>query len=314
VAEKLELAIAVLNGAVGDYLARSKNPLATEMAFVERGRVLDRQAIVAMAAPSDRVVVLVHGLMCTETIWAMDDGADYGSLLARDLGFTPLYVRFNSGLAIPENGAALAGLVESLIDDYPVPIREIVFLGYSMGGLVVRSACHFASERGHRWLSRARRVVYLGTPHRGAPLERAGRTLSRVLGTIPDPTVKLLAELAELRSAGVKDLGDADLRHEDRARPRGPTLRDPRHPVPLLPSIEHRLVAATLSKNRFLAAMVGDAIVPVHSAIDPSIDPSYEGPEAGVAIDDVVILEGRTHLDLACEREVYEHIHRWCAA
>jgi hypothetical protein len=59
---------------------------------------------------------------------------------------------------------------------------------------------------------------------------------------------------------------------------------------------------------------VGDAIVPVHSAIDPSIDPSYEGPEAGVAIDDVVILEGRTHLDLACEREVYEHIHRWCAA
>src|SRR5678815_4765056 len=96
--KQLDATLAILNGAVGDYLARTKNGLATEMSFIDRGHTL---------AKGPRIVVLVHGLMCTETVWDLESGGDYGVFLARDLGFTPFYVRYNSGLSIADNGVAL---------------------------------------------------------------------------------------------------------------------------------------------------------------------------------------------------------------
>src|SRR5258706_6789375 len=130
--EKLDQALAILNGAVGDYLARTDNGLATEMSFIHQGRELavDRDEL-ARAHPDarSRVVVLIHGVMCTETIWRLPDGSDYGALLERDFGFAPFYLRYNSGLAIADNGAALARLLEELIGAYPAPIEEIVLIG-----------------------------------------------------------------------------------------------------------------------------------------------------------------------------------------
>src|SRR5262249_14992739 len=163
---------------------------------------------------SSRVAVLVHGLMCTESVWRFPDGTDYGTRLAADLGFTPLYVRYNSGRSIADSGASLARLLTALVEAYPCPIEEIAFIGDNMGGLVVRSACHAATMEQHRWLDLVRRAIYVGTPHLGAPLERLGRVVTSVLGAIDDPYTRLIAEVAELRSDGVKDLGDADLRHE----------------------------------------------------------------------------------------------------
>jgi pimeloyl-ACP methyl ester carboxylesterase len=300
VAGKLEFALGILNGAVGDYLERTKNPLATEMSLVRGGAPFEAASFPDVyPSPSARVAVLVHGLMCTESIWEMADGSDYGTLLERDLGITPLYVRYNSGRSIADNGASLAMLLESIVDAHP-RLAELVLVGFSMGGLVLRSACHVASMEHHRWLGLVSHAIYLGTPHRGAPLERAGRALTRVLRAIPDPYTRLASELAELRSDGVKDLGDADLTHEDRTRPRGFSLRDPQHPVPLLPSIEHHLVAASVSTNDVLATALGDTIVPIRSA-------AFE-------MEDVVLLEGRLHLDLAHDLDAYAHIRRWCEA
>jgi triacylglycerol lipase len=321
--KKLELAIAVLNGAVGDHLARSQNGLATEMSFIADGRPLPmtREAI-ARAHPGARhdaparLAVLVHGLMCTEDIWTHPDGSDYGSLLARDHGFTPFYVRYNSGLPIAENGVAFDALLTSLVAAYPGPIEEIVPIGYSMGGLVVRSACHIASERredaaAHPWLSLVRRIMYVGTPHLGAPMERVGRVVSKLLRAVDDPYTQLAAELADLRSDGVKDLGDADLRHEDRAR-RQPRigLRDPRHPVPLLPQLEHYLVAGSLSTDIRLASLFGDSIVPLASATDGScVDAATFALPPG----HVKIITGASHVKIAHDPAVYEHLRAWCA-
>ena len=220
------------------------------------------------AAP--RVVVLVHGLMCTEDVFRFPEGGgDYGSFLSRDAGFTPLYVRYNSGLAIADNGLALSALLGKLVAAWPAPLEEIVLVGYSMGGLVLRGAFHYASLEGAPWLALAKRAIYVGTPHRGSPLERAGRALSRLLEAIPDPYTRLVADLANLRSDGVKDLGDGDVRHEDRARGGASlSLRDPAHPVPLLPEIAHFLVAGSVSSDPLVARLFGDALVPVPSATD----------------------------------------------
>ncbi len=295
---KIDFALAILNGAVGDYLARSGNGLATEMTFIRHGRPLAIDgAALAHAYPgaSPRVVVLVHGLMCTETIWRLSDGSDYGGLLARDCGYTPLYVRYNSGLAIAGNGTALARLLETLVAAYPVPIEEILLLGYSMGGLVVRSACQVASRENHAWLARVRRAIYVGTPHLGVPLERAGRVVAKVLRAVDDPYARLAADLGDLRSEGVKDLGDA--------------LDDPRRPAPLLPSIRHYLVAGALSADPGLGALFGDAIVPVASATDGAcIDEETTAlPPAHVRI-----LNGIAHTELPRRPEVYEQIRAWC--
>src|SRR5690349_6664869 len=115
--KRLDLAISVLNGAVGDYLARTGNGLAIPMSLVDRD---------TPGEPTGKLVVLVHGLMCTETIWDFPEGGDYGAWLARDLGYTPLYVRYNSGLPIAENGAALSHLLQTLAGSWPLPIEELV--------------------------------------------------------------------------------------------------------------------------------------------------------------------------------------------
>lgn len=140
-ASLLEQAIGALNGAVGDYLARTGNGLATEMCLVRDNRPVGLDHA-SLRDTGPRVAVLVHGLMCSEDVWAFDDGGDYGAMLQRDLGVHPLYVRYNSGLSIPENGALLSRLLERTLA--ALPIQQIILIGYSMGGLVVRSACHDA--------------------------------------------------------------------------------------------------------------------------------------------------------------------------
>jgi len=312
--KKLEATLAILNGAIGDYLARTGNGLATETTFVPRIGAeplpLERGALAkALPAASARIALLVHGLMCTESIWEMADGTDYGERLARDLGLTPVYVRYNSGLAIAENGTRLSSAIEAFAAAYPRPIEEIVPIGYSMGGLVVRSACHLARLETRPWLSLVRRAVYVGTPHLGTPLERMGRTVAKVLRAIDDPYTRLIGEIADLRSDGVKDLGNADLRHEDRMPSPGEVrLRDPRHPVPLLPEIQHYLVAGSLSDDPAgLVTLFGDSLVPLRSATDGHVDSTSDVlPPTHVRV-----LQGRSHMMLAHDPEVYEVIRAW---
>jgi triacylglycerol lipase len=307
----LSQALAALNGLVGEYLARQSNGLATEMGWFRgdrRIRIADGGIETPHPNPMPRVAIFAHGLMCTESIWRFPDGSDYGSKLANEHALTSLYLRYNSGLPIADNGARLSDLLDELVEHYPREIDELILVGFSMGGLVLRSACHAASERSSAWLPKVRRAIYLGTPHLGAPAERVGRVVSRVLRAIPDPYARLLGELGDLRSSGVKDLGDADLRHEDRAgQAERLSLYDPRHPVPLLPGIRHALVAATLSADPFVTRLFGDAIVPLRSATARAL---RDRGEATLTPDDVLVLAGRNHIDLAHDHEVYEFIER----
>jgi pimeloyl-ACP methyl ester carboxylesterase len=310
VGRKLEASIAVLNGAIGDYLARTGNGLATPMTLLAQPngeRIdLDRNGIQrAIPQAGPRVALFVHGLMSSEGVWTMADGGDYGSRLARTLGITPIYLRYNSGLPIADNGASLSRCIEALIREYPAPIERLVAVGHSMGGLVVRSACHAAGLGERRWLGLLEKAIYVGTPHLGAPLERAGRIVSRILRAIDDPYTRLVGELADLRSDGLKDLGDADLRHEDRAA-KGARLRDARHPVPLLPGIQHYLIAGTLSDTTWLGPLVGDSVVPLESATAGLFDPSALPPSH------VRVFSGINHIALAHDPSVYEAILGFC--
>jgi pimeloyl-ACP methyl ester carboxylesterase len=312
VGKKLEQTVAVLNGLLGDYLERTGNGLATDLGFYRSGRAVPATREGFAAAYPDaarKVVVLVHGVMCTESIWELADGSDYGSLLARDLGLCPLYVRYNSGRAIADNGRELSRLLTALCAQFPVPVEQIWLLGYSMGGLLVRSACHWAAQEQQAWLARTQAAIYVGTPHLGAPAERAGRLTARLLRAIPDPYTRLIADIGDLRSAGVKDLGDAALRAEDRAQGLARGFRAASHPVPLLAQLRHYLIAGHMSADPRLALLFGDAIVPVDSATHGAL---------GVAANELLpehrvkVLPRLSHVALAHDLAVYEQIKAFC--
>ncbi len=265
-----EAVLAALNGVLGDRLARDHNPLCTTMGFYQQGLPLDPQALAASGAATGKLLVLVHGLCMNDLQW-LHQGHDHGTHLAQALGYTPVYLRYNTGLHTSTNGATLSAQLDALVAAWPVRVTEVALLAHSMGGLVSRSACQHAATQNappSRWLPMLRHMVFLGTPHHGAPLERAGNWVDVLLGSTPFS--RPFARLAQLRSAGITDLRyghvlDADWlgRHRFRKSP------DRRIPVPLPQSVASYAVAAALATRRSPAAnrLVGDGLVPLHSAL-----------------------------------------------
>lgn len=266
-----EAAIAALNGVLGDHLRASGNPFATPMSLRYRGTALDWRSMPAMPDATSKVLVLVHGLCMNDLQWrAEHDGGtvDHGEALAAALGYTPIYLRYNSGLHVSQNGNELAAELEHLTAHWPVPIEEISVVAHSMGGLLARSAVHTARETNRQWPSRLRHLVFLGTPHHGAPLERAGNRLDDMLGSTRYTAP--LASLGQLRSAGITDLRyghvlDQDWEGHDRFR-RQP---DARRIVPLPAGVAcHAMAACTAAARSPLAdRLIGDGLVPLHSAL-----------------------------------------------
>jgi hypothetical protein len=236
----------VINGVWGDHLAASGNPLAIRMALRVRGRDVELTAealAAAMPQPRRRIALLIHGLCMNDRAWQRN-GHDHGALLAQELGYATLALNYNSGLHISENGEQLAVLLEQLVACWPVPVDELVLLGHSMGGLVARAACHAAGERSLAWLQRLRRLVFLGTPHHGAALERGGRLVDAMLEL--SPYAAPFARLGRARSAGITDLRFGNVRRADwQGRHAHDQRHDDRVPTPLPAGVQAYCVAAT---------------------------------------------------------------------
>ena len=309
-----EALLAALNGVLGDYLAASDNPLATSMRFRRAGTALpgEREVLAAVIPQATgKLVVLLHGLCMSDLQWKRK-GQDHGAALARDLAYTPVYLHYNSGLHISTNGRAFAEQLETLVRLWPVPLTELVLMGHSMGGLVARSACHYGALARHEWLRRVDKLVFLGTPHHGAPLERGGNWVDILLGvsvyTAP------LARLGKIRSAGITDLRFGNLVDEDwNKRDRFARSGDRRVAVPLPEGVACFAIAATTGKiaGDLSGRLLGDGIVPLASALGRHANPRLALPfhesRQWVAY-------ATNHLDLLSRAEVYAQIKRWLAA
>ena len=305
--------VAALNGVLGDYLAASENPLAVEMRLRQDGQplTLDRAALTAsVVEPASKILVLVHGLCMSDLQWNRQ-GHDHGAVLARELGYTPLYLHYNSGRHIGINGRELAGVLDQLARTWPVPVGEIVIVGHSMGGLVARAACHYARVDGHAWLRSLRKLAFLGTPHHGAPLERAGSGLDAVLGW--SPYTAPFARLGKVRSAGVQDLRHGNIVTEDSAGPRAGHAREPRMHVPLPEGVPCLAIAATKQKqrSRVQARLRGDGLVPVRSALGEHADLSRD---LGIPASHKKIVVGLDHFGLLASPKVSAQLLRWLDA
>lgn len=282
-----------LNGAFGDHLAATGNPLAMRMELRAEDGTPVASASAVLALPADaggRICIFLHGLGCDDRPWrgrgAEAGDEHFGARLRAELGLTPLYLRYNTGLPIARNAHEFAGVLERLAAAHPG--RELVLVGHSMGGLVSRSACRLASAAGMGWVARVRMVICLGSPHRGAPLEKAGAALAAALGL--HPATVPLGEIADTRSAGVRDL-----RHG--------LVADDAAAWSLPAGISCRLVAATLHRDTDhpLARVLGDGLVTPASATPPALSGDVRAVRLG----------GMGHMRLMNEPRVYRQIREW---
>ena len=305
-----EVVLAALNGVLGDHLATGNNPLAIPMQFRQNGvpLIMGDQALNQSVRQSDsKIALMVHGSCMNDLLWNRR-GHDHGAALACDLGYLPIYLHYNTGLHISQNGREFADLIEVFIKQLPQPI-ELVIIAHSMGGLVSRGACHYGKVEGCSWLNHLRKIVFLGTPHHGAPLERAGNWIDTILELSPYSAP--FSRLGKIRSAGLTDLRYGNILDEDwKGRDRFEGSGDHRVAVPLPDGLQCYTIAATTSKDSSILGdqLIGDGLVTLNSALGhhKNTDFNLLFPETHQWI-----ARDMNHLDLLNQPEVYETIKQW---
>ena len=309
----LDHAEAHINGFYGDHLVRQRNPLDLGMTLRLDGQVLPlSHAAMEHALPdaTGRLCIFLHGLCCTEWSWSIaaeefhaDPTATLGSMLRHELGYTPLYVRYNSGRHISENGLALSKLLTRLIAVYPHEVDEIVLVGHSMGGLIARSAAHYGATNHDVWSEKLTSVFCIAAPTLGSPVEQAAGLLGGLLSAFDRVGTQVPAQLIKMRSAGIKDLRhgytlDAEWQGKDMDDP----LVNHRLRLPLVDGVGYYFIASTVTENpnHPVALLVGDLLVRLPSAAGQAAQPARRVEfHAGRK------LKGISHFHLANHPQVY---------
>jgi pimeloyl-ACP methyl ester carboxylesterase len=314
-----EAVLAALNGVMGDRLVESDNPLATPMTLRFQNQALNWEAMPDKALLTGKVLIVVHGLCMNDLQWTVQHEGksfNHAEALATKLGYTPVYVRYNTGLHTSQNGQSLSNQLELLSALWPTPLTEISVLVHSMGGLVTRSAVHAAQQGKRHWVNKLKNIVFLGTPHHGAPLEKAGNWIDVLLGVTPYSAP--FKRLVELRSAGITDLRFGyvldsdwlDQGHQDRFKPQSKQQQNTREHLPLPDGVACFTVAATLAAKRSLLAdrLIGDGLVPLNSALGVHSDPKRALPFAKSS---QMIAYRTNHMSLLGSSEVSEQLLTW---
>lgn len=293
-APERQAVLAVLNGIMGDHLERTGNPLATSMQLRLTDQAVDLSAPAGKDQPR-RWLLLAHGLCMNDRQWHRD-GHDHGAALARDLGLIPLYLRYNSGLGVHENGALLSRQLEHFMALHGKASDEIHVLAYSLGGLVTRSALASAQEESHRWVDQLHKLIFLGTPHEGAPLAVGGHGIDKALELSPYSAA--FAGLARARSQGLHDLRSG----------LGPKLHGGAVQLPRNTGVYSIAGALAGSPGRVGDGLLGDGLVPVTSAL------AFKPPanqEHTLPVKRQKVARSVGHLDLLSSPAVYKQLLNW---
>jgi pimeloyl-ACP methyl ester carboxylesterase len=301
---------AAINATWGDELEKQGNELRIEMGMRDpRGnpvRVTPDDLAVGFPSATTRVVVLVHGLGRTERCW-QDKGEQAGlwARLAADPSLTQVMIRYNSGMHISENGVDMARLIDQLWRSWPTPIESITLVGHSMGGLVIRSACHVGQAAHQTWVDTVDKVITVGTPHLGAPLEKVANVVSWGLRVTPES--KSLADFLDARSVGIKDLRFGAIAEDDwKAAAPDDLLRNTVSYVPALEGVNHHFVTAVITSDPAhpVGALVGDLMVRPASGIG-------QGRRRRIEATEVRVIGGRRHFDLLHDPDVQDQVMDW---
>ncbi len=301
----------ILNGVIGDYLEEKENPLKITMQFRNNAKAITlTKASLKKTYPniSGQILLMVHGSCMNDIQWTQK-AHNHGIALAKELNKTPLFLHYNSGRHISTNGQKFNELLEELVQNWPVPIEEIVILGHSMGGLLTRSALYYGQKQESSWTKHLTKIIFLGTPHHGAPLEKAGNVLDVVLESIP--YAKPFARLGKIRSAGVTDLRygnlvDEDWQNNDRFEMQG----DQRIHIPLPKGVEFFSIAASVGNtpDSLSSQIRGDNMVGLKSATGQH---SILAKGLKFKKKNIMIVNECSHMGLLSNPEIYAKMKSW---
>ena len=309
-----EALLSIINGVLGDQLLATANPLSISMSLRCDGKaLLLEKAAISQRLPqaTGKLLVVLHGLCMNDLQWSTG-GYNHADVLAKELGYTPVYLRYNTGLHTSINGQQFAALLTQLLDAWPHPVEDLTLLAHSMGGLVSRSACHVAEQTNRAWRSKLKNIVFLGTPHHGAPLERVGNWVETMLGI--NRVTKPFAAIGQIRSSGITDLRYGHvLASSWEGKDRFERSPDQREPLPLPVGVNCYAVAAltSLNANAIKDASKGDGLVPLRSALGQhdGAPHSLDFPIANQWID-----YGTHHMDLLKSPKVAAQMLKWLSS
>ncbi|TGE15183.1 lipase family alpha/beta hydrolase [Hymenobacter elongatus] len=305
----------ILNGAIGDQLAARQDARAIQMSFRQLGADIAVPEL-HLTGPPLTTVVFLHGLMGDEMIWqaGTPDTPRYGPLLQREAGVRCLYLRFNSGLHISQNGQLLSGLLTELLATHAESVGELVLVGHSMGGLVIRSAGYYGTHTtagvapAATWIGRLRSIFLLGVPNDGSFLEQNSHLTSVMLRKLNVAPTRFLSKAMDQRSNGIKDLRYAILVDQDWQSPYADdVLMPPRTVVPPLPGVPYHVLVGSLLKtaNSALHHYFGDGLVGAGSAVGRIFADPALPPEAQVH---TRVFAQQSHAGLLSNPEVYQYL------
>ena len=311
-----EAVLAAINGVLGDHLLATANPLVITMALRHQGQtlLLDRVALAQrLPQATGKILVVAHGLCMNDLQWGStgkdDSKSSHADVLARDLGYTPVYLHYNTGLHTSSNGQQFAALLEQLVQAWPQPIEELSLLVHSMGGLVARGACSHAERTGQAWRKQLKNIVFLGTPHHGAPLEQVGNWIDVLLGS--NVVTRPFAAIGQIRSSGITDLRHGYVQASDwEGADRFERAPDAREPLPLPAGVACFTVAATTSREPrpIMDQLLGDGLVLVRSALGLHDDARHT---LAFAPENQWVAYGMNHMEMLKRPEVAVQILRW---
>jgi pimeloyl-ACP methyl ester carboxylesterase len=306
--------LSILNGVLGEHLQDTHNPLTITMGWYHAGLPLEPTTPALQRAfpnANGKLLIALHGHCMNELQWSRN-GHNHVQALAQAGGCTAVLVRYNTGLHISTNGQSLAQCVEQLVSDWPVPVSEVHILGFSMGGLLARSAYHYGTQARHRWPELVQKMLFVGTPHQGSMVERTGNWVDVALQV--SPYSRALARLGKIRSAGTTDLRFGNLHDQDwHGLDRFAPGADPRQPLPLPAQVQCYAIAGMVTKARGALAdqWVGDGLVTVTSALGIHADDRHS---LHIPAQHQCVIEQTSHLGLLESQAVFTQLRQWMGA
>ncbi len=300
----LKKLVNVFNGVMGDHLVNHSNPLAIPMVLYDKEGSLRHRNL------SGRIIILCHGLCLSYLSWHPEEEDSLGDAISRSQpDATVLYLDYNTGRRISRSGRKFSKLLQSLVDNNP-DISQIDIVGHSMGGLVARSALYYAKQDRLDWVKRVGNLITLGSPHHGALLERIGFMVQDIISKVP--FASSLAQLGDMRSAGIIDLRHGSIRDADWQALEGRNVlpQDFRHPTRLPSGIKTYFVASALIETHYeskVTNLLGDSLVSVASALgEDDGEHNLFVPEGHKAV-----FYGVNHMGLMHSRRVREQVVAW---
>lgn len=309
--DKKEVILSVLNGVIGDKLEEKNNPLQLQMEFRVQSKTLKIDVdSLKQNYPNNngKILLMVHGSCMNDIKWTHKNH-NHGEIIAKELNKNLIYLNYNSGKHISTNGKNLSELLEELTENWPVPIKEIIIVNHSMGGLVTRSALFYGQQTQKSWTKHIKKIVFLGTPHHGSHIEKIGNYLDLVLESIP--YAKPFARLGKIRSAGVTDLRygnltDKDWQNNDRFELKG----DQRQNIQLPKNIDcFSIAAVTVNKTKNTTnKILGDNLVSLKSALG-----QHKIPDKNLDFkkENIFIAYQNNHLDLLNNPKILDQLKVW---